>query len=319
MQHEWYQQGLAKAKAKDFQGAIAAFTQAILAAPEAIAYYQRGLIWFQLGKLERSIEDYTSALSQQSDPNFAYARSLAHLSAGNLAAAIADAKQTIRFKPDAAAAYELLAMVRQRQGATPQAIACYKRAAEQYLDQRSTKDCRRCLNQIAKLQPPSVSTARSIPPIAIAQFLQQAVQKAKQGNYQAAIEDLNWAIQVDPQNAQAFADRAQVQAAVHPHSAVADYQQAAKLFSQSGNSQMAQQMLRAIESLAHPNLRARPVRPPASAAKPSWRVQQNLLRLVSGDRSLVSRLVAQLKLKHPGQLEDWYWEKALYDLERDRH
>jgi hypothetical protein len=47
-------------------------------------------------------------------------------------------------------------------------------------------------------------------------------------------------------------------------------------------------------------------------------VQQKLLRLVGDDRRIAAGLVERLRLRHPGMPEDWYWEKAIYDLERDR-
>jgi hypothetical protein len=42
-----------------------------------------------------------------------------------------------------------------------------------------------------------------------------------------------------------------------------------------------------------------------------------LLRAAKGDRPLVGRLVEGVKMRHPGKTEQWYYEKVLYDLERD--
>jgi hypothetical protein len=42
-----------------------------------------------------------------------------------------------------------------------------------------------------------------------------------------------------------------------------------------------------------------------------------LLRAAKGDRQLAKRLVEGVKLRHPGKSEQWYYEKVLYDLERD--
>jgi hypothetical protein len=39
---------------------------------------------------------------------------------------------------------------------------------------------------------------------------------------------------------------------------------------------------------------------------------------LGGDRERAERLVNQAKKKHPEMSEDWYWEKAIADLERDR-
>ncbi len=46
--------------------------------------------------------------------------------------------------------------------------------------------------------------------------------------------------------------------------------------------------------------------------------QNKLLRLLSGDRAAAMRLGERVKHRHPGKSEEWYWEKAIEDLERDR-
>ncbi len=46
--------------------------------------------------------------------------------------------------------------------------------------------------------------------------------------------------------------------------------------------------------------------------------QKQLIAMVGGDRRTVNRLLQDLRLRHPGESETWYWEKAIFDLERDR-
>jgi len=46
--------------------------------------------------------------------------------------------------------------------------------------------------------------------------------------------------------------------------------------------------------------------------------QAQLLRLVNGHRPTALRLVEQLQLRHPDRSEQWCWEKAIFDIERDR-
>jgi hypothetical protein len=48
------------------------------------------------------------------------------------------------------------------------------------------------------------------------------------------------------------------------------------------------------------------------------RLQQRLVRLLHDDRGAASRLVAQAQIRYPGQSPNWYVEKVIYDLERDR-
>jgi hypothetical protein len=50
----------------------------------------------------------------------------------------------------------------------------------------------------------------------------------------------------------------------------------------------------------------------------SPRLQQRLVRLLHDDRAAASRLVAQAQIRYPGQSPNWYVEKVIYDLERDR-
>jgi hypothetical protein len=36
------------------------------------------------------------------------------------------------------------------------------------------------------------------------------------------------------------------------------------------------------------------------------------------DKSRIERLLASVRSHHPNKSEQWYWEKILYDMERDR-
>ena len=341
MHSTFYQQGVAKASEKDHEGAIAAFSQALEHQPDfAEAYYNRGLAHFNLGAFQAAITDYTEALRIDPDDARGYfARGLAYLATSHLEAAIADAKQAILLKPDYAAAYNLIGTVRQRQGVPQKAIASYKKAVELYLDQRDIANCRRCLGHIRQLQatpqpcPESVQPAPPLRPLIDPnEFLRQAVQKAEQRNYRGAMEDLDWALQIDPQDAWAYASRGQVRANLGDlQGAIEDSQQAAALFTNQANQEMAEQMREAIQTLQTSLKQAakrassysftantRTTRQEISVGKPSLAVQRKLLRLVGDDRKIAVGLVKRLKLKNPGMPEDWYWEKAIYDLERDR-
>lgn len=333
---ELYQQGIDKANAADWQGAIECFDQVLQLHPDfAAAYYQRGLARFKQGNLQGAMDDYTrAAFSDANNPTVYYARSLAHLTAGNTEAAIADAKQAVLLKPNYAAAYHLLATVRQKQGATDKAIVGYKKAAELYLDHHDIANCRRCLEAIHKLQPPSLPSvpvpAASFSAITPEDFLQQAIEKAKQRNFAAALEDLDWVLQLDPGDTNAYIHRGRIRAELGDRAgAIADYRQAAQIFLDRADKDNAQALLTKIQQLqqAQPqrtsptypqNVVPFPSRKPHSNRKPSYAIQQKLLRLVGDDRRIVAGLVERLRQRHPDMPEDWYWEKAIYDLERDR-
>lgn len=48
----------------------------------------------------------------------------------------------------------------------------------------------------------------------------------------------------------------------------------------------------------------------------SSQVQSRLLKNLDGDTA--SRLINHAKKSHPGHPEQWYWDKVVYELERDR-
>jgi tetratricopeptide (TPR) repeat protein len=334
MHQELYQQGIAKAEAGEWQAANELFDQVLQLRPDfSEAYFQRGRIRFKLNQFSEAIADYTRALLADSgNANLYYARSIAHLSANSFESAIADAKDSIRLKPDFAAAYHLLGTIRQKQGMKQKAIASYKKAAELYLDQQEVANCRRCLELLRQLQPaPSQPSRLSLPPpVSPQEFLQRAVEKANVKSYGGAIEDLNWAIQIDPRDVEAYVCRARIRAKFDDRwGAIEDYRQAARLYLDRAEKELAQQMLNQIEQLQSKQTRSvqsyttqgspRSIRYRApSSGRINPEIQRKLLRLVGDDRRIAIGLVERLHLRHPGMPEDWYWEKAIYDLERDR-
>jgi hypothetical protein len=42
------------------------------------------------------------------------------------------------------------------------------------------------------------------------------------------------------------------------------------------------------------------------------------MRLVGGNRAVAERLVDQVRVRYPNHNEQWCWEKAIYDIQRDR-
>lgn len=63
------------------------------------------------------------------------------------------------------------------------------------------------------------------------------------------------------------------------------------------------------------NTEPRPERTIKTSAKSA---KQQLLVMLQGDERAANRLIRHIKAANPGQSEQWYWEKALWDLERDR-
>lgn len=50
----------------------------------------------------------------------------------------------------------------------------------------------------------------------------------------------------------------------------------------------------------------------------SRKLQNQLMKLLHDDRATANRLLSQVKIKNPNKSTDWYVEKVIYDLERDR-
>ncbi len=55
-----------------------------------------------------------------------------------------------------------------------------------------------------------------------------------------------------------------------------------------------------------------------SQPQPSRNLQLKLLRLLNGDRHTANRLIALAKTRNPDKSVDWWVEKVIFDLQRDR-
>ncbi|CDN14418.1 MAG: ABC transporter permease [Richelia sp.] len=59
-----------------------------------------------------------------------------------------------------------------------------------------------------------------------------------------------------------------------------------------------------------------PNSPPPKTLNPS--LENKLVNLLAGDINAADRLVNKVKQEYPGMPENWYWERTIADLERDR-
>ncbi len=311
---------------------------------DATTCYNQGLGAAQTGSLEAALEHYSTALAQEpSHIPATFARALTYAELGQMEQAIADAKQTLRLIDGGdqaslqAAAYQLIAKLRKQQGQTEKAIAAYKLAAECYLDQEDIDSARRCLTNIQTLkqsQPAPISPGvaaklKALPPLPTAEdLINQALLKAQSQNLSGALADLNWIIRIDGQNALAHEKRAEIRSDIRDYGgAKEDYNQALQLYQLQGQDSKANELAGAVERLAAlqqqttaeqtRRFRSKPA-PKIRIGSPSRAVQRKLMGLVGNDRDIVEGLAQRLKLKHPGRSDDWCWEKAIYDLERDR-
>ncbi|MEA5567199.1 tetratricopeptide repeat protein [Anabaena sp. UHCC 0399] len=237
MNNDFYNQGLEKAKQKDYAGAIEDFSRAIQLTPYYVeAYLKRGLAYYDSGAILQAVSDYTEALKINAESVEAYrCRALARLALKNLPGALEDVDKVIRLNINYAAAHDLRGIVRRKQGYIQDAIASFKKAADLYLLQKDTENCRLCLERIKQLQPAQKSVTqplitKSAPIPSVNDYFTQLLAKAEKGDTRQAIADLNWILQADSQDAQAYCCRGVVRCKMGNYrEAIADFNQALQL------------------------------------------------------------------------------------------
>lgn len=419
MNDDFYNRGIEKAKQKDYAGAIEEFSHALQLTPySAEAYLQRGLAYYDSGAIHQAVSDYTQALNFYPDSVEAnYYRGLARVVLKNLPGALEDVDRAIRLNPHHAAAHNLRGIVRRKQGYIQDAIASFKKAAELYLAQKDKENCRLCLEKIKQLQPPEKpvqqQTSTSAPIISTNAYFTQLLEKAEKGDTREAIADLNWVLQADPQDAQAYCCRGVVRCKMGNYQeAIADFNQALQLnfqdafvyrnrgkarsllgdnqgaiadFNQAlqiqpqdalvyvarGNAYRAagdylgaiadytqalqinpddaqayynrgiaytflEEMPQAVADYQRAasiyceqedwdnyhqvlnNLKKIQTSHPESKQQKYNLLRQRLLRLVGGYWEIAQRLIEQKRDNYPGMTDEWYLQKAIEDLERDR-
>ena len=215
MSQDYYQQGLAKAKAQDFHGAIEDFDLAAIAMPEwGEVYYRRGLAHFDLGDTLSAVADYTTALTHDAQhKDCYYARALARLTLKNFPGALTDIDRAINFGRDYPLGYQLKGMVCRKLAQYPEAIAAYKIAANLYLAQHDLERSRQCLEIAQSMQPkpidnspPAISTALT-PFVTVEQFYTQVLERGERGDLRGAIQDADWAVLNSPDDVRSYCCR----------------------------------------------------------------------------------------------------------------
>ena len=244
MTQDFYQQGLAKAKSGDRYGAVQAFSMAIQANPQSIteladAYYQRGLVLFDLGDRQGAIADYNQAINLKPDAIDVYiARSISKLAISDVIAAQADIAQALALNSKSAIVHQLLGLTYKLQNQVEKAIAAYKQAAHLFLELRDEANCRRCIESYQPLE--------ALLPPSTADVLSKVQQKIDQSDYTGALIDLNWMLQIEPQNVKAFCLRGLTLAKLgDPESAMRDLNQAIFLEPQNPEVRLGRGKIRA--------------------------------------------------------------------------
>ena len=127
-----HQEGLLKAKERDFQSAVELYNLAIEIQPDnADVYSDRGVAYYHLKKLNLSLMDMDKALELDSTNPYRYAsRAYIKDACGDTEGAIADYKRTIELDPEDAIAFNNLGLLEEKLGRQNAAKVNFKKADE---------------------------------------------------------------------------------------------------------------------------------------------------------------------------------------------
>jgi len=218
---DFFIQGMDKYEKGDYQGAIAAYTQALVLKPNsAEGYLTRGVARYKLGDTQGAIADYNQTL--KINPNFALAynnRGAARSDLGDNQGAIADYDQALRINPNDVFAYNNRGLARSDLGDKQGAIADY--------------------NQALKINP---NFAKA--------YYNRGSIRYKLGDKQGAIADYNQALKINPNFALAYFSRGAARSDLgDKQGAIDDFQRAAELFEQQGKRDLSQKIINFIREL----------------------------------------------------------------------
>jgi tetratricopeptide (TPR) repeat protein len=131
------------------------------------------------------------------------------------------------------------------------------------------------------------------------------------GDYLRAIQDYAQALQINAHDASAYYNRGIAYTFLEelPH-AIADYQKAASIFCEQEDWDNYQQVLDSLQKIQSSS--------PESKKATYNILRQRLLSMVGGQWEIAQRLIQQQRDYNPGMSDEWYLQKVIYDLQRDR-
>jgi len=259
-----FQRALSLIKVERVFDAVPLLNQVIEAQPAWVEpYVQRARVRRRLGDPERAIADYSKAIKLAPTAEMYLARALVWLALNQIKGVIADAKQVVALQPELAGGHRLLGKALGLLGDGKGAIAAYKQAARCYLSDKDKENAQKCIDAIEPLKSlPEYSlreryandrpsegvptsgenaiAADNIPATPEA-FLQRLETLYDAGEYAKTLSELNWFLQIYPQDVKAIALRGVVHARLgHRAEAVADLAKAARLQpdEEPGNSEL---------------------------------------------------------------------------------
>lgn len=177
----------------------------------ADAYYQRAKIEEKLENFDNAIADYTQVIYLKPSAQVYLNIALIYFSQNKLAEVVKNTKLAINLNPDSPISYRLLANVYQQQKQISAAIDAFKKATSCYLNKQDKKNARYCFEQIEILQQQNPQYLKKNCQVTKG-YLKTAIAKTEAGNYHAALSDLNWLLNIEPDNAEALCKRGLISA-----------------------------------------------------------------------------------------------------------
>jgi tetratricopeptide (TPR) repeat protein len=212
---------------EDYQGAIADCNAVLHINPNLPkAYLNRGLARFELEDYQKAMDDYNQVL--QINPNIAEAyfnRGLNQIALGDYQDAIADFNQALQLNPDYTQAYLNRGYTRLQVGDNWGSIEDFDQALK--LDPVSAK-------AFFSHMAPKLKDEQEIFEDETQQLIQgliiQGTLRYESGDYQAALNALNQALNLDPNNIEAYNKRSTVRSALRDYQgALEDLEKATNL------------------------------------------------------------------------------------------
>ncbi|WP_427159633.1 tetratricopeptide repeat protein [Aliinostoc sp. HNIBRCY26] len=247
--------GNAHSASGDRQAAIRDYTQAITINPNfAPAYNNRGTVHADLGDRQAAIRDYAQAITV--NPNYAPAynnRGNAHNALGDQQAAINDYTQAIRINPQYADAYYNRGIVHSDLGDKQAAIRDYTQAIRinpQYADAYYSRGNIHYQSQDNQAAFTDYNQAITINSKYVLAYIGRGNARTNLGDKQAAIKDYTQAINIDGKNALAYNNRGIAHSNLgDKQAAISDFRQAADLYRQEGKENEYQKVINLIQKL----------------------------------------------------------------------
>ncbi|MCC3502767.1 MULTISPECIES: tetratricopeptide repeat-containing serine protease family protein [unclassified Microcoleus] len=247
--------GLARSDLGDKQGAIGDYNQALQINPNySEAYNNRGAARSDLGDKQGSLDDYNQAL--RINPNNAYAynnRGLVRSELGDKQGAIGDYNQALRISPNFAVAYYSRGVVRSDLGDKQGAIADYNEALRINPNDADSYSNRGLVRSELGDKQGAIGdynqALRINPNLAVA-YNNRGLARSNLGDKQGAISDYNQTLQINPNYAKAYYNRAVARYRLgDKQGAIQDLQKAADLFQQQGDKDNYQKALNNLRRL----------------------------------------------------------------------